>query len=94
MNKSDFGKLERLLRYFHVDCQEALGASVEAPKRIDFLANVDVAAADAFYFAFAGKKISLMMASVQKYYFQLSDSEGRKKAWWRCQSHGMRIKSG
>ena len=81
MTKSDMGKLERVLRYFHVDCQEALGASVEAPKRIDFLANVDVAAADAFYFAFAGKKISSMMASVGKYYFQLSDSEGRKKTW-------------
>ena len=80
MNTSDFGKLERLLRYFHVDCEKALGASVEAPKRIDFLANVDVTAADAFYFAFAGKKISSMMASVAKYYFQLSDSEGRKKS--------------
>ena len=80
MNKSDFGKLERLLRYFHVDCQEALGASVEAPKRIDFLANVDVAATDSFYCAFSGKKISSMMASVGTYYFQLSDSEGRKKS--------------
>ena len=79
MNTSDIGKLERLLRYFHVDCEKALGASVEAPKRIDFLANVDVAATDSFYFAFSGKKISSMMASVGKYYFQLSDSEGRKK---------------
>ena len=94
MNKSDFGKLERLLRYFHVDCQEALGASVEAPKRIDFLANLDVAATDSFYIAFAAKKISSMMAGVGKYYFQLLDSEGRKKARWRCQSHGKRIKSG
>ena len=80
MNTSDVGKLERLLRYFHVDCQEALEASVEAPKRIDFLANVDVAAADSFYIGFATKKISSMMAAVGKYYFQLLDSEGRKKA--------------
>ena len=69
MNTSDFGKLERLLRYFHVDCQEALGASVEAPKRIDFLANLDVAATDSFYIAFAAKKISSMMAGVAKYFF-------------------------
>ena len=80
MNTSDVGKLERLLRYFHVDCQEALEASVEAPKRIDFLANVDVAAADSFYIGFATKKISSMMAAVGKYYFQLLDSEGRKKS--------------
>ena len=79
MNTSDIGKLERLLRYFHVDCHEALGASVEAPKRIDFLANVDVAATDSFFVAFSGKRISTMMTSVAKYYFQLSDSEGRKK---------------
>ena len=71
------GKLERVLRYFHVDCQEALGASVEAPKRIDFLANLDVAATDSFYIAFAAKKISSMMAGVGKYYFQLLDSENR-----------------
>ena len=73
------GKLERVLRYFHVDCQEALGASVEAPKRIDFLANLDVAATDMFYAAFAARKITDMMTGVAKYYFQLLDSENRKK---------------
>ena len=80
MSTSEFGKLERLLRYFHVDCQEALGASVEAPKSIEFLANVDVAAADSFYMAYVAKRILAMMAGVGKYYYQLVDSEGFQKS--------------
>ena len=42
-------KLEKLLRFFHVDCRAAIEASVEASKKIDFLANVDTSATDSFY---------------------------------------------
>ena len=48
-------KLERLLRFFHVDCLDVIASSVEEANRIDFLTNVDVTAADGFFTAFSHK---------------------------------------
>ena len=50
--------LEKLLQYFHVTCKLKWEEKLKPPARTMFLANVDVAATDAFYAArpIAGKK--------------------------------------
>ena len=50
--------LETLLRFFHSTCQEALD-KLQPHSRIQILANIDVAATEAFYAAKANKKVTV-----------------------------------
>jgi hypothetical protein len=91
--------LEKLLQYFHVTCKLKWEEKLKPPARTMFLANVDVAATDAFYAArpLAGKKQlektkKALIAAVTKYALEIGPPAGSPESedswivfdWGQC----------
>jgi hypothetical protein len=72
--------LEHLLHYFHVELESAVAALGNDDKRLMFLANVDISAADSFLAAEAKKKNQreAVLQATSKYYYELQEVAKQK----------------
>ena len=68
-------ELENMLMFFHVQCEPAVAETVAADQRLAFLANVDVAACEAFLGNLKSKdRRQQMLKALAKYHTQLAES--------------------
>ena len=67
------GEVALLRHYFHVDLKPAVAASLSAGEQVLFLANIDVAAAEAFFSSDPKLRREEMLKASTKYFLQLKD---------------------
>jgi hypothetical protein len=79
MKLENLNNLEHVLHYFHVELQNALTVLFDGDRKLSFLANVDVAAADAIIASDEAKQRESVLSSTYKYFSELSAVAAEKK---------------
>jgi hypothetical protein len=79
MKLENLNNLEHVLHYFHVELQTAMTVLFDSDRKLSFLANVDVAAADAIIASDEAKQRESVLSSTHKYFLELSAVAAEKK---------------
>ena len=79
MQLENLNNLEHVLHYFHVELQTAMTVVFDGDRKLSFLANVDVAAADAIIASDEAKQRDSVLSATYKYFWELSAVAAEKK---------------